>query len=290
MNLCLAGGLSAQGILDLLDGETLYDGGSLVTLGFEYDRGDQLRSGTDRASDPRASQESSARATLAWQLGLRHDLQVGVALPFVSHDRAGIGLDADADGVSDIDILGKWRFYRFDALGVALNVSVIGALSLPTGDDDVTAGGARLEPELQPGSGGFDPALGIGVTHEPERWRFNAAGLYRWRTDTDTDGARLGDELVCELAAGNRFWLEPYPGPFMRLDVIGRYYHEGRSRLQGPLADSGGARATLGLNWAFRPRPALDLQLGVEFPFWQDVHGTQLGDDWAVDMTIGYRF
>ncbi|MBK9129719.1 MAG: transporter [Phycisphaerales bacterium] len=219
---CVVATAPAQGVLDLMDGETLYEGGSLVTLGFEYDRGDRLRRGTRRVADPGASQEASTRSTLAYQFGLRHDLQVGVALPYASHERIGTGGSAEADGIGDLDLLAKWRFYRFDALGVALNVSALGALSLPTGADDATANGLRLEPELQPGSGGVDPALGIGVTHEPERWRFNAAALYRWRTDTDSDDTRLGDELVCELAAGNRFWLEPYPGPVPRASTWSR--------------------------------------------------------------------
>ena len=287
---CVVATVPAQGVLDLMDGETLYEGGSLVTLGFEYDRGDRLRRGSRRVADPGASQETSTRSTLSYQFGLRHDLQVGVALPYASHERVGTGGSAEADGIGDLELLAKWRFYRFDALGVALNISALGALSLPTGADDATANGLRLEPELQPGSGGVDPALGIGVTHEPERWRFNAAALYRWRTDSDSDDTRLGDELVCELAAGNRFWLEPYPGPFMRLDLIARYHHDAVAEQAGVLADSGGERATLGLNWAFRPRPSLDFQLGVELPVWQDVRGTQLGDDWALDVSFGYRF
>jgi hypothetical protein len=249
----------AQGILDVLDGETLYDGGFLLTVGFELARGEQLRRGAHRVNDPLAS----------------HELET---------------LEQDAAGIGDVDLLAKWRFYRWDAPGKALNVSLLTELSLPTGEDDASINGMRIEPELQPGSGGVDPALGFGLTYEPERWRFNAAGLYRLHTDTDGDDARLGDELIAELAAGNRFWLEPYPGPFMRADLALRYYWQDLSRQNGRLVDTGGERATLGVNWAFRPRPSLDFQLAVEIPLWQEVHGTQLGEDWAVSFTFGYRF
>jgi hypothetical protein len=288
--LALCGAVRAQGVLDLLDGETLYDGGSLLTLGFEVERGDRLRRGERRIADPRAAQETASRATLAVQHGVRHDVQLGVALPFAWHERTGIGLDDHTGGLGDLDLLAKWRVWRRDAEGMALNAALLGALSLPTGDDDRTSLGQRLEPELQPGSGGIDPALGFAVTHEPARWRFNAAALYRWHTDSDRDGARLGDHSVVELAAGNRFWLEPYPGPFLRADLLVRHYWRDHSRQDGPLADSGGERATVGVNLAFRPRPSLDFQIGIELPFWQDVRGTDFGLDWTLDIAFGYRF
>jgi len=280
----------AQGVLDFLDGETLYEGGWLVTLGFDLARGERLRQGEWRVADPLAQHETTTQTTLGLQYGLRNKLQLGVVVPWTAHAREGRGFDAEATGLGDVDLLGKWRFYRFDAPGVALNVALLGALSLPTGEDDAEDAGARLEPELQPGSGGVDPAIGLGATHEPGRWRFNAAALYRFRTDTDQDHARLGDELVVELATGNRFWLEPYPGPFMRADLAVRYYWQDHSRQQGELRDTGGERATVAVNWAFRPRPSIDVQVNVEVPLWQDVSGTGLGEDWAVDFAVGYRF
>ena len=49
--------LRAQGVLDVLDGETLYEGGFLFTLGFELNRGEELRRGTRRVSDSAAQHE-----------------------------------------------------------------------------------------------------------------------------------------------------------------------------------------------------------------------------------------
>lgn len=282
--------LRAQGVLDVLDGETLYEGGSLLTFGYQYGRADALRHGRHRIDDAFAAHETANRWTLGYQYGLRNTLQLGIALPYTAHARDGAAGDLETDGLGDLQLLAKWRVYRYDAPSKALNLAVLGELSLPTGDDDARSNGLLLEPELQSGSGGIDPALGFGLTHEPGRWRFNLAALYRWRTDGDGDHAHLGDDLTVELAAGNRFWLEPYPGPFMRFDLVTRYYREQTATLQGPLRDSGGERATVGFTLAFRPRPELDFQLGAAVPFWQDVHGTQFGEDWSLDFTIGYRF
>jgi hypothetical protein len=283
--------LPAQGaVLDVFDGETLYDGGLLLTLGQEIERRDQLKTGDDRKADPLDQHEQFLRTVLALQYGLRHDLQLGIALPWVRNERSSSAGDLVGEGVGDIGLLAKYRFLRLDGPGFATNFAVLAGLSLPTGDDDQHDGGAELEPDLQPGTGGFDPTLGVAVTHEPGRWRFNAAARYAQRTDTDGDGDRLGDEFVAELAAGNRFWLEPYPGPFMRLDLVARFHWHDQDRQDGPLPDSGGERWTAGVNWAFRPRPELDFQVYLELPAYEHLHGTQLGGGWLLDLTFGCRF
>lgn len=284
--------LSAQGtVLDVVDGETLYEGGHLLSLGTELEREDVLRRGGSRLADPTAGQRHRVTTTLALQYGLRNDLQIGVALPWVADASESAAGSTSAAGVGDLELLAKWRFHRWDAPRVSINTSLITSLSLPTGDDDRVEGAGELEPERQTGSGGLDPAIGLAITPEPGRWRFNAAILHQLRTDPDGDGDRLGASWYAELAVGNRFWLEPYPGPFMRLDVFAHWYDEARDRADHQrLDDTGGERLAVGATWAFRPRPSLDFQLTGEVPVWRDVNGTQLDDDWSVQFAIGYRF
>ncbi|HEX5053584.1 MAG TPA: transporter [Planctomycetota bacterium] len=284
--------LLAQGrVLDVVDGETLYEGGFLVAISSELQREESLRAGNSHVADATASHQFTSTSTLALQYGLRHDLQVGIALPYVDTERESIAGQQVAAGLGDIELLAKWRFHRWDAHAVSINSALIGSLSLPTGDDDRRMGGSELEPELQAGSGGIDPSLGIAITPEPGRWRFNAAVLYTWHTDTDHDGDRRGDAFFGEVAIGNRFWLEPYPGPFMRLDVFAHYYHDAKDEIDDVAqADTGGERVALGATWAFRPRPSIDLQVTGEVPVWRDVNGQQLDEDWSALVSLGYRF
>lgn len=292
--LCLVGFavvVRAQGALDVVDGETLYDGGHLVSFVHELDREETLRTGDRRLADPAASHRFRWSSVLAWQYGLRHDLQVGVALPYVDVETESTAGQDVAAGLGDVELLAKWRCHRWDTKGASINTSLITMLSLPTGDDDAGRDGVEFEPEQQVGTGGFDPAIGFAITPEPGRWRFNAAVLYRLRTDSDGDGDHRGDSLFAELAVGNRFWLEPYPGPFMRLDLLLRWYDEHRDTQDHVrLADTGGQRLTAGATWAFRPRPAVDVQLSAELPVWRDVNGAQLDEDWTVQLSLGYRF
>ncbi|MBM3961303.1 MAG: transporter [Planctomycetes bacterium] len=293
-----AAGLSAQNqVLDVVDGETLYRGGWLVSTSFDVDREESLWAGNRRVDDPDAQHRTRTATTIACQYGLRHDVQLGIAAPFVDDDYASADGGSRTGGVGDVELLAKWRFHRWDAPRVAINTALITSLSLPTGANDERSNGVELTPERQPGSGGLDPAIGVAITPEPGRWRFNAAVLRQFRTDTDGDGDRLGSSWYGELAVGNRFWLEPYPGPFMRLDAFTHFYHEARDRQDGAFVPSTGTkRLAVGGTWAFRPRPSLDFQLSGEYVVWRDADvepglgNGQLDDAWSLQFVIGYRF
>jgi len=265
--------------LDVLDGETLYEKGWLVTLGHEYERKDQ---------------EEHHATVAAAHYGLLHNVQLSLILPYVFRVREEddpAGPDRlSAGGPGDLAALAKWRFYRWDAPFEALNLAALAGIEFPTGPYRERDGGRRLAPELQPGSGSWDPLGGLAVTYEPRRWRFNAFGLYQRRSE-NPDGYKFGDEVFAEIAAGNRFWLEPYPGPFMRGDVMVRFRSEARARQDGSaVRDTGGDLVTVGANLAFRPRPSLDFQLAVEVPVYERLNGEQAEEEILVTFTVGYRF
>jgi hypothetical protein len=279
-----------EGTLDVLDGETLYDGGWLVTIAYDEARRSGLRHGSEEVADPLHQSRVDRETVLAAHWGMQHDLQLSAILPFVDRTLSASGApDLDASGVGDATLFAKWRFYRWDAPSKALNVALIGGIEMPTGSDDETSGGATLPADLQPGSGSWDPLLGLGATYEPGRWRFNALALSKWNTPND-EGYRFGNELTLELEAGNRFWLEPYPGPFMRLDGRVKYVAEGSDHDGGVVPDTGGERVTVGANLAFRPRPSLDFQLGYDVTVHEHVVGTQLEHDSFLGFTFGFRF
>jgi outer membrane putative beta-barrel porin/alpha-amylase len=289
-----ASALAQEQTLDVLDGETLFEGGWLLTFNYEVNRKQGLLDGSHHVSDPVDRRQTDQTWTLSGHYGLRNDLQLSLLVPYVSRVlelQDPFGPDRfSSEGLGDVEALVKWRFYRWDAPHKALNLSVLGGLELPTGSDDEKDHGIQLPPQLQPGSGSIDPILGLASTYEPGRWRFNALALYKLNTENDDD-FRFGDQLLAELAVGNRFWLEPYPGPFMRADLMLRYRSEGRSTMDGDTVPStGGQLVTAGANLAFRPRPSLDFQLAVEIPIHEDVNGIQLAQDFRVSFSFGFRF
>lgn len=282
-----------EGALDVLDGETLYESGWLVTAGYELGTRRGLLDGAERMGDSLHRTQLDQAAVLSAHYGLLHKLQVGTLVPYLSRtltldDPAGPDRFS-SDGLGDVTLYAKWRYYRYDDVGTATNFALLSGLELPSGSDDERDHGVLLPAELQPGSASWDPFLGAAVTHEPGRWRFNAMSLYK-RIGQGTHEYKQGDQFFAELAAGNRFWLEPYPGPFMRLDLVLRYRHEGADRRSGrAVGDTGGDLVTIGANWAFRPRPTLDFQVAVEYPIYESLRGTQLKESFALFVAFGVR-
>ena len=72
--------------LDVLDGETLYDGGWLVSLGRQTERRERLRSGWSSVADPLARRATFEDRRLSLHHGLRHDLQLSLLLPWVRRE------------------------------------------------------------------------------------------------------------------------------------------------------------------------------------------------------------
>jgi len=285
--------LSQEGALDVLDGETLYEDGWLLTAGFEYRSRRGLLDGADRIGDPFHRTESTHVAVLSAHYGVMNTVQIGAIVPYVTHvleldDPAGPDRFASS-GIGDVTLYGKWRYYRWDDVGKAMNFALLAGLELPTGRDDARDKGVLLAADLQPGSASWDPFVGAAVTYEPGRWRFNAMALYK-RVGQGTHDYKQADQVFAEVAAGNRFWLEPYPGPFMRADVMLRFRHEGADQQGGTsVASTGGDLLSIGVNWAFRPRPTLDLQVAVEVPIFEEVRGIQLKNQFSVFVAFGVR-
>ena len=169
-SLALASPATAQ-TLDVLDGETLYEGGWLVTLGHEFETRDELRSGWSDVPDPLNREATFNDSSVAAHYGLRHDLQLSLLLP---HKKRSLRLEQvgapatrlNVEGVGDVAAVVKWRFHRWDAPHKALNVSLLAGVEAPTGEDDATDEGLTLPADLQPGSGSWNPMLGIAATYE----------------------------------------------------------------------------------------------------------------------------
>src|SRR5262245_4254942 len=116
--LCSAPALAQEGALDVLDGETLYEDGWLLTAGYEYRTRRGLLDGSDRIGDPFHQEEIHHAAVASAHYGLMNTLQVGAIVPYVSRvltleDPAGPDR-LSSDGLGDIPIYAKWRYYRWD--------------------------------------------------------------------------------------------------------------------------------------------------------------------------------
>lgn len=176
----------------------------------------------------RFAEEEREVHSLGWLLstslglayGLSDDLTAGLRLPYLyrqgireaHHEEAGAGPPTvedhgDPAGIGDLTLFGEYRFlHRPDA---GLHAALLVGLKTPTGVDNRSTGeGARFEAEHQPGSGSWDPLLGVAVTRQQERISVDANLLYTLATE-GAQSTDLGDALLYNLALS---WRLPEAG------------------------------------------------------------------------------
>ncbi len=150
--------------------------------------------------------------------GVTDNLTIGLSLPYVwrnnlreaghheeEKDDHHKGLDpheeeegtveslGDSEGLGDMIIYGQYRFFHDSAND--RHAAIIAGVKTPTGRTDVkSTGGEMFEAEHQPGSGSWDPLVGVAVTQHWGRWSLDANVLYTFATEGSQD-TNLGDIL-----------------------------------------------------------------------------------------------
>ena len=196
-----------------IPGTTLQKGASALYVIYEHYSFDELSNAVLKAAAGRhehvhslATIESPA---LGYSYGLTDRLMVSVQLPYVV--RTGIREGAhhhdevtavvmnetvdrgDTDGIGDLTFFGQYRFYGQDSGGT--QASFLTGIKTPTGEtgehDDQ---GELFEAEFQPGSGSWDPMVGLALTRAQGRWSMDANALYTIATE-GTQHTDLGDRF-----------------------------------------------------------------------------------------------
>lgn len=104
----------------------------------------------------------------------------------------------DSEGLGDVVVFGQYRF--FENAASDLHAALLFGLETPTGRTGERGhGGERFETEHQPGSGSWDPLVGLAVTRQLGRLSVDTSAIYTFVTEgaRDTD---IGDGLAYNLA------------------------------------------------------------------------------------------
>ena len=198
---------------------TLPKGKFSVGLQFELDDNNAIsnrRLLANAEEDPNQdvhSISSLSQWTLTTAYGVTDRFTIAAQIPFV--DRRNI-LEAeeeddgefeieslgDSDGIGDLRLFGVYQFWR-DEVGQQSAAVTVG-VKTPTGDDDNSVTGeGRLDTELQPGSGSYDPFFGLAYSRKFSQWSFDSNVTYQIATEgaQDTD---LGDFVGANAALSYR--------------------------------------------------------------------------------------
>lgn len=146
--------------------------------------------------------------SLGLAYGVSDDLTVGFRLPYnvrnsVSEPHDGeIESLGDATGFGDLSVFGQYRFFRDDQAGH--HSAVLFGIKAPTGNtDEETVDGERFEAEHQPGSGSWDPFLGLAYTRVAGATTFNVSSVYTLASE-GTQNTNLGDSFSYNAAVSHR--------------------------------------------------------------------------------------
>lgn len=148
--------------------------------------------------------------TGAW--GITDDLTFAVRLPYLfmndirePEDEMGmieVENEGDSAGHGDIISLAQWRLWRSET--TQMEAALIGGLKVPSGfTSDASREGEIFELEHQPGSGSWDPLVGVAVSKNWDRLSMHSNVLHRFATK-GKQNTNLGDVLNYNLGFAYR--------------------------------------------------------------------------------------
>jgi hypothetical protein len=251
-----------------------------------------------------------ANATLAY--GVTGHFTVAARLPYVrrndlregAHSHTGGVTTSSVEelgsisGIGDLTLLGQYLFAHDHHQG--WGVSAIGGLKLPTGATHRRApDGERLETEHQPGTGSWDPIVGLAASkawgpvslHGSALWQISTRGAQ----DTEM-GNRLNLDTALVYAFGAHEHAEHggmadhHPGGLAAM-IEANYEREGKQRIAGATEEDSGAEALYlspGVRYIGAGGWSAAVSAGI--PVWQDVGASHSDTALRLIAQVGTRF
>ncbi|MCH7823612.1 MAG: transporter [Acidobacteria bacterium] len=276
-------------------GITLFTDGSFFAYSGILNRRSSLLLHGEKISAPDGDRVQVFVQPLAFGFALNRDISLVGVVPVVSKrksfqpllgpSRSALG---GSVGIGDVTVLAKWRFLKLDRPGGTVQLALVGGAQLPTGATDLRSDdrGQLLPPTLQRGTGTVNFLAGFGGTYVNRRFTTHFSGLYVINREGEQD-FEPGDAVEVSVQPGYRIWQRPFPGPEMGIGINLFVESQGHARGTGTiLPDSGGTRVFVGPTIWLNFKPDMGVQVGVDFPVFQDLNGAQL--EYRPRLTVGF--
>jgi hypothetical protein len=288
------GGASTQ------SGETLKPGKFSIDLRTDYTEFEDLSPAQIEAKAARAGGfdllDRSFLSTVSLSYGIIENLQVGLTLGYYlavnAREAEFDGVDTeiltfDPDGLTDLWLTGKYRFYR----GPAGSLAAIGGVKFPTGKFDVkNSEGERVEPSATAGSGSYDGMAGAAYSRFlTPRFTVDASSQYTVRTEADD--FRLGDRIDAGVALAYRLTQDIQKFPQFGVFGEANYRYLFKSEEDGEKDPNTGGSAlflTPGIRAGFTRN--ISFTVSAPLPVWQDLNGTQLKTSYKINGALTFTF
>ncbi|MFQ5764356.1 MAG: transporter [Rhodospirillales bacterium] len=248
------------------------------------------RSGDDPSGADRDRTAWSAVSVLGY--GADRDLALFAVVPYVDRrlelDEGGGRRARSARGLGDVRLFGRYTAYRVDRPGRTFRVAPFAGIETPTGDDDGTDAFGRLPAGVRPGSGSWDPFLGLVGTYQTLDFQIDAQASYQ--ANTEANDFDFGDVARLDASLQYRLW-PPTLGPgvpgFLYGVVEANLVHRDENESGGvDDRDSGGTSLFLVPGVQYVTKRWI-VEAAVQVPVVQDLNGTALEADYV--LRAGFR-
>jgi len=226
--------------------------------------------------------------------GVSPTLALFAMLPYVNKRLdmtvAGKRIRRQTQGIADAVLFARQTVYQRDRPGDTLRIAPFAGLKLPTGSYHQRDGFGLLPRMLQPGSGSWDPLLGLTLTRQTLAWEFDLAAKYQ--LNTRASGFSFGDEAQLDASFQYRLFprsLENTGVPAFVYAVLESNVIWNGQNKAGVVSDANSG----GLTWNLAPglqyvTDRFVLEAAIQIPVLQNLNGTALKSDWTV--TAGFRW
>lgn len=225
--------------------------------------------------------------------GITSDLTVFAVLPYVDKELAvtppgGNRLSRKTSGIADARLFGRYTLVQKDSGGRSFRIAPFAGAELPTGDDDDTDSLGRLPPALQPGSGSWDPFVGVVATYQTLDYQLDAQVAYK--ANDEANDFTFGNEARLDASFQYRLWPrelgDGLPG-FLYAGLEANFLYQDNNEINGTDdPNSGGTRFFLSPSLQFVTRRWV-LEAVVQVPVAHNLNGNAVEDD--VTVRAGFR-
>jgi hypothetical protein len=201
----------------------------------------------------------------------------------------GTRIRRDTQGIGDALFFARYTMTQVNHPGDTLRIAPFAGLKTPTGSHSQLDAFGLVPRILQPGSGSWDPLLGVALTRQTLDWELDAAVRYRF--NTGASGFTFGDEARADTSFQYRMFprtLGSGVPAFVYAVLESNLIWNGKNRYLGVVAANSG-----GLTWNLAPglqyvTSRLILETAIQIPVVQNMNGTALESDWG--WTAGFRW
>ncbi|GEM_PF-1114640 len=199
---------------------------------------------------------------------VRHDLNVNPLDPDNPSAVDHLGESRTSQGFGDLNVTGIAKLLKKGNNFIG----PLAGIKFPTGVTSNKTMGEKFEPEMQPGSGSFDPSMGTAFAYQVGQVAFHGNVIYVIRTKGAQD-FQFGNLFSTYVFAD--YLLNPqskYLSTRVGFDTTLQNEQKQKSR-EGNVADSGGTTWLLGPEFSVRGNSYVSIFGNFLFPILQDLGG-----------------